>query len=163
MQSGGWSDDEFNSSFVGPAFGPYATGFDFKMVAKADGTLCEEDDGGVIPEVFKKQKFFCDTSGEPTDDSSTGKFFSAIGCIPINDAYEMIKFILPFLVGLSGGIAFLLIIIATVRIATSSGDPEKIKSAKELFMAGIGGLLLLIFSISIYRLVGTDILQLPGL
>ncbi len=64
--------------------------------------------------------------------------------------------------GLGGGVAFLLILFSGFQRITSAGNPEKLHEAKDLMTAAISGLLLIIFSVFLLRLVGVDILQLPG-
>jgi hypothetical protein len=83
---------------------------------------------------------------------------TAIGCIPINDQAAFIGFILAWAIGIAGGIAFLLIIAAGFQIITSQGDPQRMQAGKELLTSAIAGLLLLIFSVFILRLIGVNIL-----
>jgi len=110
----------------------------------------------------KEQKIFCDALGNPTANSLTGKLYSAIGCIPINEVEGFVSLLLPFGIGLAGGIAILLIVVGGLRIMSSSGNPEGIKSGKDLAFAGMSGLLLLLFSVFVYRLLAVDILRIPG-
>jgi len=63
---------------------------------------------------------------------------------------------------IAGGIAFLLIIFGGFQIILSGGNPDRVKAGKEMITAALGGLLLIIFSVFILRLVGYDILRLPG-
>ena len=65
--------------------------------------------------------------------------------------------------GIAGGIAFLLMLYAGFTIVTSSGDPQRLQGGKELLTAAISGLLLIIFSIFILRVVGIQILAIPWL
>lgn len=74
----------------------------------------------------------------------------------------IIKGIFGVVLSLAGVIALLLIIIAGYRIMTSSGDPEKLKGAKEQLTSAIIGLLFIIFSIVILQIIGVDILRIPG-
>ncbi len=60
--------------------------------------------------------------------------------------------------GIAGGAAFLLIVVAGFQIITSSGDPKRLQAGKELLTAAIAGLVLLIFSLFILRLIGVDVL-----
>jgi len=53
-------------------------------------------------------------------------------------------------------------LIGTIQIMTAGGDAKKIQSGKELFMAGITGLLFLIFSVSLVRIIAGNILKIPG-
>lgn len=87
---------------------------------------------------------------------------TAIGCIPINDTNALIGFILSWAIGIGGGIAFLLIVFAAFQIMTSSGNPDRLKAGQELMTSAIAGLLLLIFSVFVLRIIGVDILKLPG-
>lgn len=88
---------------------------------------------------------------------------TAIGCVPVNDSTSLLSFILRWGMGIGGGIAFVLIVVAGFQITTSSGDPKRLQAGRELLTAAIMGLVLLIFSAFILRLIGVDILQIPGL
>lgn len=70
--------------------------------------------------------------------------------------------LLRFLTGISGAIALAVMLIGTIQIMTAGGDAKKIQSGKELFMAGITGLLFLIFSVSLVRIIAGNILKIPG-
>lgn len=87
---------------------------------------------------------------------------TAIGCIPINNQNALIGFFLRWGIGIGGGIAFLLIIVAGFQIITSRGDPNRLKAGQELMTSAIAGLLLLIFSIVILRIIGFDILNIAA-
>lgn len=83
---------------------------------------------------------------------------TAIGCIPIQNTNEFIEFILRWAIGIGGGIAFLLIVFAGFQIMTSAGNPERLKAGQELLTSAIAGLILLIFSVFILRIIGVNIL-----
>lgn len=83
---------------------------------------------------------------------------TAIGCIDIGSESGLFTFILGWAMGIAGGVAFILIIVAGFMYITSAGDPKKVQAAKELLGAAIGGLLLLIFSAFILRVIGVNIL-----
>jgi len=68
---------------------------------------------------------------------------------------------LPIAMGLGGVIAFILIVIGGFQIILSAGNPDKVKAGQEMITSAIAGLLLIIFSIFILRLIGYDILQIP--
>lgn len=102
-------------------------------------------------------------SGGPSPTCNGGRGIdTAIGCIPIENTSEFIAFILRWAIGIGGGIAFLLIVYAAFMIMTSRGNPERLKAGQELLNSAIAGLILLIFSIFILRVIGIDILKLPG-
>src|SRR5579859_3330555 len=87
---------------------------------------------------------------------------TAIGCIPINNSNALIGFFLRWGIGIGGGIAFLLLLVAGFQIMTSRGDPNKLKAGQELMTSAISGLLLLIFSLVILRIIGFDILNIAA-
>lgn len=97
------------------------------------------------------------------DNITSGKINTAIGCIPIANTSEFLTFILRWAIGIGGGIAFILIIVASFIITTSAGNPERIKAGQELLTSAIAGLIMLIFSVFILKLIGVDILKLPGI
>lgn len=89
-----------------------------------------------------------------------GYVSTAIGCIPITILTSLTSFFLAWLLGVGGGIAFLTFIVAGIQILTSSGDPAKLANAKSLFMSSISGIILLVFSIFMLRLIGVNVLGL---
>ena len=64
--------------------------------------------------------------------------------------------------GIGGLIAFILIIIGGLQIILSAGNPDRVKAGKEMITSAIAGLLLIIFAVFILRLIGYDILKIPG-
>lgn len=134
-------------------------------------------DSGYIPDnshcFNKTSKSICNASthnycifqtsptGSPLCNGGKG-INTAIGCIPIQDTNSFLGFILKWAIGIGGGIAFLLIVYAGFMIMTSSGNPERIKAGQELLTSAIAGLILLIFSIFILKIIGVDILGIPG-
>lgn len=92
------------------------------------------------------------------------------GCDSVSTAFgkwstkpdEFVKDLFGVLLGLAGGIAVLIIMIAGYRMMLSQGDPEKTAGAKEALTAAIVGLLFLIFSFVILQIIGVDLLNLPG-
>lgn len=103
----------------------------------------------------------CIRKADPTCDGGNG-IDTAIGCIPITDTNLFIGFILRWAIGIGGGIAFLLIVYSAFMIMTSQGNPERLKAGQELLTSAIAGLIMLIFSVFILRVIGVDILKLPG-
>lgn len=92
-----------------------------------------------------------------------GGAWTAIGCLGGESPNDFVASLLKIGTGLGGGVAFLLILFSGFQRVTSAGNPEKLHEAKELMTAAISGLLLIIFSIFLLRLIGVNILQLPGL
>lgn len=89
-----------------------------------------------------------------------GEAWTAIGCIQTTPE-GFIKSFLGLGVGIAGGIAFLLILFSGFQMMTSAGNPEKLNAGKELMTSAISGLVLIVFSIFLLRLIGVEILGLP--
>lgn len=86
---------------------------------------------------------------------------TAIGCIPINDQNAFLGFILKWAIGVGGGIAFLLVVYASYMIISSAGNPERLKAGQELLTSAIMGVILLVFSVFILKIIGVNILEIP--
>lgn len=86
---------------------------------------------------------------------------TALGCIPVTqtgffDAFFRLG------IGIAGGIALLLILYGGLQMMLSAGNPEHLNEGRELVTSAIFGLLLIIFSVFILRVIGVNILGLPG-
>jgi hypothetical protein len=92
--------------------------------------------------------------------------WTAFGCLPTgfgtSSEDNFVTTLLKFGSGIAGGIAFLLIIVGGFQMVMSAGNPEKLNEGKELVTSAIVGLLFIIFSIFILKLIGVDILGIPG-
>ncbi len=88
--------------------------------------------------------------------------WTPFGCIE-TDPQAFVAKILKIAISIAGGIAFLMIIYGGFMIMISSGNPEKLTSGKEIITSAIAGLLLIVFSVVILRIIGYDILGIPGL
>jgi hypothetical protein len=86
---------------------------------------------------------------------------TAIGEISTDPA-SFVKSIFSVILGLAGGIALILIIIAGYKFMTSAGNPESLKGATEQLTSAIVGLLFIILSFVILQIIGVDILRIPG-
>jgi hypothetical protein len=87
-----------------------------------------------------------------------GGLNTAIGCLSFSSETSLASSFIRWGIGIGGGIAILMIIYAGFIITTSSGDPKRLQGGKEILGAAIGGLILLIFSVFILRLIGVNIL-----
>ena len=92
--------------------------------------------------------------------SATG-VITGIGCIP-TEPINLVRWILKYAILMGGGIAFLLSVFGGVSIILAGGNPEKINAGKEIISSALTGLLFIVFSVFLLRLIGLDILQLPG-
>lgn len=87
---------------------------------------------------------------------------TVLGCVPV-EMGALIEWLLPYIFGIAGGIAFLLMIFGFFLLSTSQGDPKKVEGAKATVTSAITGLLICIFAIFILRLIAVDILHIPGI
>jgi hypothetical protein len=87
---------------------------------------------------------------------------TAIGCIPIDDKNAFSVFLLQWAIGIAGGIALLFIARGAFTIMTSSGNPDRMNAGKELIVASLSGLIFLVLSTVILKIIGVDIFALPG-
>lgn len=102
----------------------------------------------------------CDVPGSRR--GSNDGVSTALGCVPTNTT-EFVGWVLSKVIGLAGGIAFLLIIYAGFLVITSHGDPEKLNNGKEIIVSTLAGLLMIVFSVILLHIIGVNILQIPGL
>jgi hypothetical protein len=90
------------------------------------------------------------------------------GCDSVNTAFglwktkpaDFVKSLYGILLGLSGGIAVLMIMFGGYKMMMSQGDPEKVQGAKEQITSAIIGILFLIFALVILEVIGVDILHI---
>ena len=87
--------------------------------------------------------------------------WTAIGCIH-SDFSKTVERLFTIALGFGGLSALGCIIYASFLMQTSAGNPEKTKKAQELITSCIAGLILIIFSVFILRVIGVDILRIPG-
>lgn len=87
--------------------------------------------------------------------------WTALGCIPSQPA-DFIKTLIRIGFGIGGGIAFLFMVMGVIKILTSQGNPETLNDGRGMITSAIAGLLLIIFSVIVLKIIGVDILELPG-
>jgi hypothetical protein len=88
---------------------------------------------------------------------------TAIGCINVTDFGTFAGFLLPWIIGIAGGIAFFFILFSVLLITTSAGDPKKLQAGQEQLTSAVMGLVLVVFSIFLLRVVGYDVFKIPGI
>lgn len=101
-----------------------------------------------------------DPCASPTPSNNPG-FKTAIGCIHTSPA-ELVKDFMTFIIGISGGLAFLMMLLGAFQMLTSAGNPETLATGKDRFTNAIIGLLFVIFAVLLLQIIGFDILKLPG-
>ncbi len=111
---------------------------------------------------------FCQKQEKPEDRSAClncandGGVFSGIGCVKTDSKKFIEETVFGLGIGLAGGFSLLCIIYAAFMMQSSQGNPEKLKKAQELITSCIMGLMLIIFSVFILKLIGVNILKIPG-
>lgn len=88
--------------------------------------------------------------------------WTGLGCI-FTQRDEFIKLIVfGWGMGLAGILAFLCIIYSAITLQISKGDPEKIKNARDRLTSCVIGLLVILFSVLFLRIIGVNIIGIPG-
>lgn len=97
---------------------------------------------------------------DPKDITNYG-IVTAIGCIHTNPA-TLVKDILTFVVGIGGGLAFLLMVVGAFQMIASQGNPDQLNAGRERLTNAVIGLLFVIFAVLFLQIIGVDILKIPG-
>ena len=137
-------------SFISPLFFPGTVLADCTTTGCPPGQVCRQAPRGTSYQCFSS------TSGGGGS-CGTDKVDTALGCIP-TDPTELVKGILGWAIVMGGGIAFLLSLWGGVTIILAGGNPEKINEGKEIITSAVSGLLFILFSIFLLRLIGVNIL-----
>jgi len=119
---------------------------------------------------FPSLKPLCDQIGLGYDGSDCRKcidppkagIWTAVGCVPTNPAEFIKEYVFTTGVGIAGGVAFLYFIYGSFLVLTSAGNAERVEEAKAIITSSITGLLFIIFSVVLLRIIGVDILRIPG-
>lgn len=85
---------------------------------------------------------------------------TGLGCVPTTIG-GIFPWLLKLLVLVAGGIALLIIMYGGIMFITAGGDSKAIDEARSVITAGVSGLLLIVFSVLIFRVIGIDILGIP--
>lgn len=105
----------------------------------------------------------CDTStGKIVTDPAFGQSYgvlTAIGCVP-TDIGKLTQRLVEVFVGLAGGVALILMLWGAIEMILSRGDTNALKSGQGRFTSAILGLVFILFSIVLLRIIGVDILGL---
>jgi hypothetical protein len=88
--------------------------------------------------------------------------WTGVGCVDISLPEFIQHKVFGYGLGLGGVLTMLGIIFSAFQIQISQGNPEKIKKAREMLTSFVIGLLVIIFSVFILRLIGVDLLRIPG-
>lgn len=120
------------------------------------------------PEYLKVMNEFCQRQARLSERNACltcandGGVYSGIGCVKTDIRKFVEETVFGLGIGLAGGFSLLCIIYAAFMMQSSQGNPEKIKKAQEMITSCIMGLMLIIFSVFVLRLIGVNILRIPG-
>lgn len=90
-------------------------------------------------------------------------YYTVLGCFSTDPSgAPFVKSILSIVFGMAGGIAFLAVLWGSAMVLTSAGDPLRLQGGKDIIVSSIFGILLIIFSVFLLRVVGYEILRIPG-
>ena len=89
--------------------------------------------------------------------------WTAIGCMYTDLEKTINEQLFGLLIGFGGVSVLGCIIFAAFRMQTSAGNPEQVKAAQDMATSCIIGLIIIIFSVFILRVIGVDILRIPFL
>jgi len=131
-----------------------------------DACICISEPEVIALDVFKPvcagMSSFTNEKDQCNACVGNGGYWSSLGCFSGNVSEFISEKILGTGVGIAGGISLLCIMFAAFQMQTSSGNAEKLKKAQELLTNCITGLMVIIFSILILKIIGVDILKIPG-
>jgi len=124
------------------------------------GKQCKSEDD---PTFNKDTDMVCALAGgEPCDnnDPKNPGLKTAVGCIHTNPA-GFAKDVLKFAIGISGGLAFLMMLLGAFQMLTSAGNPDNLKAGQDRLTSAVIGLLFVIFAVLFLQIIGANILGLP--
>lgn len=110
---------------------------------------------------YKEEYDNCLECTSPSDPNKEAGVWTALGCIAVQPA-DFIKTLIRIGFGIGGGIAFLFMVMGVIKILTSQGNPETLNDGRGMITSAVAGLLLIIFSVIVLKIIGVDILELPG-
>lgn len=89
------------------------------------------------------------------------KSWTVFGCMDAGPG-GFVSQVYKIIIALGSGFAFLAILYGGFQVLTAGGDPQKVASGKNTIMGAIFGVLLIVFSIFLLKLIGYEIIKIPG-
>jgi len=77
------------------------------------------------------------------------------------DPTGLATFVLNIALSTVGGIAMLMIAYGGFKVLTASGDPKAVMEGRETITSAVAGLVLVLFSVAILKIVGFNVLGIP--
>ena len=107
------------------------------------------------------EKSACEKCVNNSDLTKRG-LWTSIGCLSYNFDSFIKDVVFGMGIGFAGVFALACIIYSAFTMQMSQGDAQKVKKSQEYMTSCILGLMLIIFSVFILRVIGVDILRIPG-
>lgn len=143
-------------------------------IVTGNPNVCDESSGRALcivpslhitPTPVATQFSLCNQAGRNASICNTcmssGGLWTGVGCVPYNDSTETVRAILTIGLGIAGGAVVLMTLAGAFLITTSQGDPKRVDEGKSLITSAVAGILFIIFSVTILRFIGVNILRLP--
>ena len=105
---------------------------------------------------------FTKESGRYVRTAESPGIWTGIGCVETSISSFIEKTVFGVGLGLAGVVSLGCIIYASILLQISAGNSERLENARELLKSCIIGLVIIIFSTFILRVIGVDILRIPG-
>lgn len=122
-----------------------------------------------LPEAFSLCKQAGNNEGKCESCLVNNGIWTAIGCIPYGvtaggeiSAVPTIRAFISIGLGIAGGVVVIMVLVGAFLLSTSQGDLKRVDEGKALITSAVIGLLFVIFSVTILRFIGFDLLRLPG-
>jgi len=91
------------------------------------------------------------------------KIQTALGCLDVSSGEALVSQIVGVFIGLAGAITLILLLYGFFTLSTSAGNPDKVNAGKGVITSSLGGLAFILLSVIIFKIIGVDVLQIPGL
>lgn len=87
---------------------------------------------------------------------------TALGDIDVSDTARVVETVFSWILSIAGLIALGLFVYSGYKLMFSRGDQEAVAGAKETITSAVVGLLFIIFSLVILRIIGYEVLRIPN-
>lgn len=135
---------------------------------KIEAVVAPDLNGRIVPGCKNKEDPFFNPANDVACTEAAGKpclngggVVTALGCIPTSPV-ALIQGLLTMATAAAGGIALLLMAFGAIEMMTSAGNPDTLKKGQQQFTSAVIGLLFIIFSVLLLKIIGVDILGLKG-
>lgn len=98
---------------------------------------------------------------DPNDEPISSKSWTVFGCMDTSPG-GYVGQMYRILLALGAGLAFLALMYGGILIITAGSNPLQVGRGKSIMMGAIFGILLIFFSVFLLRLIGLEILKIPG-